>query len=400
MNILHVAQSSEGGVATVVADLAGGQCARGDRVVVACPPGSRLAMAAGKSGAEVLAWTARRAPGPQLLREVEALRRIVDYARPDVVHLHSSKAGLAGRIALRGRLPTVFQPHAWAFDAVTGLLRVATVRWERAGARWTHRLVCVSEGERVQGEAAGIPAPYVVIPNGVDLGHFDGLEGLTREAARRRLGVAPSVPLAVCVGRLCRQKGQDVLLRSWGGIVDRVPGAQLVLVGDGPDREMLENRASSGVVFAGAVEDPRDWYRAADLVVLPSRWEGMALAPLEAMASSRPVVVTDVTGARESLPWGHASRVVVPPDDAEALSGAVASLLSDRATCDILGRQARLHIRRNHSVGQVVERMYTVYEDARSAWGASTGRSPADGATTGWPIHVRHPPSWQDRVRP
>ncbi|WP_328875199.1 glycosyltransferase family 4 protein [Streptomyces sp. NBC_00287] len=375
-SILHIAQSSDGGVATVVAGLVGGQCARGDRVVVACLPGSRLAARAAGAGAEVLAWEARRAPGPWLLREVDALRGVVDSARPDVVHLHSSKAGLAGRMALRGRLPTVFQPHAWAFDAVTGLLRLATVRWERTGARWTHRLVCVSEGERAQGEAAGVRAPYVVIPNGVDLDHFDDPGGSTRAAARRRLGVALSAPLAVCVGRLCRQKGQDVLLGSWGGVVDRIPDVRLALVGDGPDREMLEERASAAVVFAGAVEDPRDWYLAADLVVLPSRWEGMALAPLEAMAASRPVVVTDVAGAREALPPGHASRSVVPPDDPRALCDAVASLLSDRATCAALGRQARTHVRRHHSVDQVVEHMYTVYEAACGTWDMSKGRSP------------------------
>ncbi|MCL7425873.1 glycosyltransferase family 4 protein [Streptomyces sp. YS415] len=374
-SILHIAQSSEGGAATVVTGLVGGQRARGDRVVVACLPGSRLAARAARAGAEVLVWDARRAPGPWLPHEVAAVRRVVDSARPDVVHLHSSKAGLAGRIALRGRLPTVFQPHAWAFDAVTGLLRVATVRWERTGARWTHRLVCVSEAEREQGEAAGVRAPYVVIPNGVDLDHFDERGGSARAAARRRLGVAPAAPLAVCVGRLCRQKGQDVLLRSWEDVVDRVPAVRLALVGDGPDRETLRERASAAVVFAGAVEDPRDWYLAADLVVLPSRWEGMALAPLEAMAAGRPVVVTDVAGAREALPPDHAARSVVPPDDPRALSEAVASLLSDQATCAALGRQARTHVRRHHGVDQVVEHMSTVYEAARGAWEARTGRS-------------------------
>lgn len=270
---------------------------------------------------------------------------------------------------------------------MTGALRVAAVRWERMGARWTHRLVCVSEGEREEGEATGIRGSYVVIPNGVDIDHFDALEDATREAARRRLGVAPSTPLAVCVGRLCRQKGQDVLLRSWGRTVDRIPGAKLVLVGDGPHRDMLEKWASPTVTFAGAVEDPRDWYLAADLVVLPSRWEGMALAPLEAMASSRPVVVTDVVGARESLPAGHASRMLVPPDDAAALSDAVTSLLSDPTTCYILGRQARAHIRRHHSARQVVEPMYGVYEAARSAWNASI-RS-ASGQVCGEPYGER-----------
>ncbi|MFD0274844.1 glycosyltransferase family 4 protein [Kitasatospora sp. NPDC127111] len=368
--ILHVAQSSEGGVARVAADLVAGQCARGDRVVVACLPGSRLHRAAECSGAHVVPWEAGRAPGPGLAREVAALRRVVRSARPDLVHLHSSKAGLAGRLALRGRLPTVFQPHAWSFDAVPGPLRVALAQWERAGARWVHRLVCVSEAEHLQGRAAGVRAPYVVVPNGVDLAYFAGANGSSRQAARGRLGVDDAVPLAVCVGRLCRQKGQDVLLGAWPGVRDRVAGAQLVLVGDGPDRAALAARAPEAVRFAGDVADPRDWYRAADLVVLPSRWEGMALAPLEAMACCCPVVVTDVPGARESLPAPQWPVALVPPDDPGALAAAVSARLADLHGCHRLGRRAQRHVCRHHDVRQVVEHMYTVYDDARRAWAA------------------------------
>ncbi|GAA2761707.1 glycosyltransferase [Streptomyces paradoxus] len=374
--ILHIAQSSGGGVARVVADLAARQVARGDRVVVACLPDTRLAAAAAQAGAEVRVWNARRSPGPALLKEAADLRRIVDSVRPDVVHLHSSKAGLAGRLALRGALPTVFQPHAWSFEAVTGLLAVASVRWERAGARWAHRLVCVSDGERRQGEAAGVHASYMIVRNGVDIGHFDSTAAPSRETARARLGIDASTPLVVCVARLCRQKGQDVLLAAWPSVTDRIPGARLVLVGDGPDRAALAARAPSSVSFAGDVADPRDWYMAADLVTLSSRWEaGMALAPLEAMACSRPVVVTDVPGAREFLPPHHAADCLVPRDDPTALGGKMTHLLANRASGCALGTQAHEYTLGHHSVDQVAERMYAVYGEAVKVW--------ADGARPG-----------------
>ncbi|WP_405727526.1 glycosyltransferase [Streptomyces sp. NBC_00028] len=375
--ILHVAQSSGGGVARVVTDVAAGQLARGHRVVVVCLPDSALSAAARRRGVEVLAWRAARTPDTRLPREVADLRRVIESVRPDVVHLHSSKAGLAGRLALRGRLPTVFQPHAWSFNAVTGGLRVASVRWERAGARWAHQVVCVSEGERAQGLAASVEACFTVIPNGIDLDRFPVAGAPRRDAARRRLGLAPSVLLTVCVGRLCRQKGQDILLGAWRGVVDRLPAAQLVLVGDGPDREPLMNRAPADVVFAGAVDDPRDWYRAADVVVLPSRWEGMALAPLEAMACGRPVVLTDVPGARESLPPDVTARTLVPRGDGPALADAVTALLADREACDAIGRQGYVHVRRHHDVRRVVERTEAVYDAALRARAAGTGSFPA-----------------------
>ncbi|WP_159057035.1 glycosyltransferase, partial [Streptomyces scabiei] len=233
-------------------------------------------------------------------------RRILDDVRPGLVHLHSAKAGLAGRLAVRGRVPTVFQPHAWSFEAVDGAMAALARGWERAGARWASRVVCVSEAERVTGDRAGVRARWTVIPNGVDAGRFSpAAADIVRAGIPLLTGVAPAAPLVVCVGRLCRQKGQDVLLAAWEAVLRRVPTARLVLVGDGPEAERLRALAPEGVLFAGDVADAAPWYRAADLVVLPSRWEGMALAPLEAMACGRPVVLTDVDGARESLPPGR-----------------------------------------------------------------------------------------------
>ncbi|MCX5054443.1 MULTISPECIES: glycosyltransferase [unclassified Streptomyces] len=369
--VLHIAQPSDAGVARVVTDLAAGQCAHGDRVVVACPADGTLSCTAAQRGAQVMRWDAVRSPGPALPREVAAVRRIVDGVRPDVVHLHSAKAGLAGRLAIRGRLPTVYQPHAWSFDAATAALRTAVVQWERAGARWAHRVVCVSEGERAHGLATGIRCRYAVVRNGVDLDWCHPSDASSHAAARHRLGVSFGGPLAVCVARLCRQKGQDVLLDAWDRIEDLIPRARLVLVGAGPDRAVLAARASPGVCFAGAVVDPHDWYIAADLVVLASRWEaGMALAPLEAMACSRPVVVTDVPGAREFLPPRHVPFAIVPLEEPVALAAALSRLLTDPATGRALGEEARTHIRRHHDVRHVVERMYTVYDDARRTWSA------------------------------
>ncbi|MEU6354133.1 glycosyltransferase [Streptomyces sp. NPDC047072] len=371
--VLHIAQSSEGGVASFVAGLSAGQCARGDHVVVACAPDSRLSQAAAESGAETVAWRTTAAPGPGVPREVAAVHRIVVSVGPDLVHLHSSKAGLAGRLALRGSLPTVFQPHAWSFEATSGALHWASVEWERMGSRWTHQLVCVSEGEREAGVAAGVRARYSVVPNGVDLDHFAAAGVSAQARARSRLGIDPSTPLVVCVGRLCRQKGQDVLLVAWSRVTDRVPGALLVLVGEGPDHASLEARAPSTVRFTGDVADPLDWYLAADLMVLPSRWEGMALAPLEAMACSCPVVVTDVPGAAESLPAQQRSDALVPPENPGALADSMSRLLTDRADCHRRGELAHDHVCRHHSVRRVVASMSHVYDRAWAAWAAREG---------------------------
>ncbi|MFD7546156.1 glycosyltransferase [Streptomyces sp. NPDC059816] len=401
--VLHVVQPVDGGAARVVIDLVRAQCAGPDavRVVVACPPDGPLAEAVTRAGACWLSWPATRSPGPALVGEVRALARLLDAVRPDLVHAHSAKAGLAARLAVRGRVPTVFQPHAWSFEAVGGPLALLGRCWERYGARWAHRIVCVSEAERVTGAAAGVRGRWTVIPNGVDTGRFRpgpaadpvsvsasvsasapaeppaaaeptasagalpaprGTRDL-RRALPALADTAPDAPLVVCVARLCRQKGQDVLLRAWREVARVVPEARLLLVGDGPDSAALRASSPEGVIFAGAVDDPRPWYRAADLVVLPSRWEGMALAPLEAMACGRPVLLTDVDGARESLPPGHAPYCLVPPGDPGALARATARLLLDAPRRTVLGQEGRRHVLTTHDVRQSADAVAAVYRE-------------------------------------
>ncbi|WEO97332.1 glycosyltransferase [Streptomyces sp. FXJ1.172] len=366
--VLHLAQPVDGGVARVVLDLARAQLAAGLHVTAACPDGE-LAEELRKSGTDVRHWRAGRSPGPGLPGEVRRLVRLTDEVRPALVHAHSAKAGLAGRLAVRGRIPTVFQPHAWSFEAVGGATAALALRWERWGARWAHRVVCVSEAERATGLHAGVRAAYAVVPNGIDTARFSpGPHPPLGPGPRTPPGSGPrpcpgSGPLVVCVGRLCRQKGQDVLLEAWEQVLTAVPRARLALVGDGPDRETLRQRAHPSVQFAGAVADVVPWYRAADLVVLPSRWEGMALAPLEAMGCGRPVVLTDVDGARESLPPGLAARCLVPPKDPTALAGAVAGLLSDPPLRAALGDQGRRHVLSTHDVRLTAERIAALYRE-------------------------------------
>ncbi|MEV7974973.1 glycosyltransferase [Streptomyces sp. NPDC086519] len=368
--VLHVTQPVDGGVARVVADLVRAQRAAGAAVTVACPD-SALTAELGTLGADVRRWHATRSPGASLVREVRDLARVVGEVRPDLVHLHSAKAGIAGRLAVRGRLPTVFQPHAWSFQAVGGLTSALALRWERWGARWASRVVCVSEAERAAGVRAGVEARWSVIPNGVDPQRYRPAPqgaGHSRPAPLR--GLDPATPLVVCVGRLCRQKGQDVLLEAWHEVARRVPGARLALVGDGPDRGLLLRRAPASVLFAGGAADVVPWYQAADLVVLPSRWEGMALAPLEAMACGRPVVVTDVAGARESLPPALAPRCLVPAGDPTALAEALAALLLDPPLRESLGHQGRNHVLTGHDVRHATGAMADLYRDLIGPWAA------------------------------
>jgi glycosyltransferase involved in cell wall biosynthesis len=302
-----------------------------------------------------------------VISEALRLRRIIAEVKPDVVHLHCAKAGLAGRLVLRGRIPTVFSPHAWSFFAVGGPMRRLVLGWERFATRWTSAAVCVSAAERDSGSAAGIAGRLVVLPNEVSASAADVYRSQTRATIRTGLGIDHDVPLAVCAARLVRQKGQDVLVSAWPAVRAAVPEAQVVLVGDGPDRAALEAIATPGVRFAGAADrdEAMRWMYAADVVVCPSRWEGMSLVPLEAMALGRPLVVTDVDGMAEVVPSEAAK--LVPVDDADAIASAVTAFLGDPEAAEKAGFAGREHVVSGGASHGSADRLLALYEELAAA---------------------------------
>ena len=365
-SILHVSQPTNGGVGGYVAEIAADQVQRGWTVTVACPDYDGLARQVEAAGASHERWTAGRAPGPSSLVDAFGVRRLVARLQPDLVHLHSSKAGLAGRLAVRGRTPTVFQPHGWSFDASTGPIRAGALAWERLATRWATVVLCVSHAEQRRGEDHGVRGNWRVIPNGVDLQALTEASPADRAAARGRLDL-DNRPTVICVGRICREKGQDLLLDAWPGVLSRVPEALLVFVGDGRDGDAVRRRAADDVRFAGWRTDVADWLAAADVVAVPSRSDGMSMALLEAMARGRAVVATDVGGAAEAL--GPAGTLV-PAEDPPALAAALADELDNPDRRAAGGRAARERAERFHDLRTTTAALAGLYAELLSS---STG---------------------------
>jgi glycosyltransferase involved in cell wall biosynthesis len=356
--ILHVCQPTDHGVARCVRQLVADQVSRGWQVTVACPTGpGDLAESVVASGARHVPWPAQRSPTRGLRLERSTLATALTQSRPDVVHLHSSKAGLSGRALLRGRTPTIFQPHAWSFEALDGPTRAAAAGWERWAARWTQAVVCCSEAEAKEGEAAGVRATWRVVPNGVDLVRFPAVDQAGRLRARTQLGLDQDRRIAVCVGRISQQKGQDLLVSAWPSVRERVADALLVLVGSGPDEAALRAAAGPGVELVGEQRLPQAWLAAADVAVLPSRYEGMALGVLEALATGRSVVATDAAGMREAIGEEEedAGGVVVPVGDVAAIARAVAHRLLDEVLREAEGRRARRRAEQNHDIRRCLD---------------------------------------------
>lgn len=300
-----------------------------------------------------------RAVSPR--RDMAACRRMACLLRRyrfDGVHTHSSKAGVLGRIAARRTgVPVVMHtPHVLPLDMRAG----AGARWvyrliERRLARWTDRIVCVSQAGMVSAAGAGLApsARYDIIPNGVDV------EVLDRAVAwhavnKTELGIPADVPVVGAVGRLTRQKNFRLLVAAAARVHGVMPETRFVIFGEGEERQRLEtdivNAGLADRIFLpGAREDIYAWYPHFDVFAMSSDWEGMPYSLLEAMGSRGVVVATAVGGVAEVVQSGT-NGVLTPAGRVEPLAAAlVERLKAPGPERRRMGRAARQTVAKKYS---------------------------------------------------
>lgn len=243
-----------------------------------------------------------------------AVRRAVRASRPDVIHAYNPTMALAAGLATR-------RPGLVNLQGVAEEDWPATVRLVRLSGL---EPVACGPGVAAALEEHGLP-PFATVPNAVGPAPPPG----ERLAAQK---------LVLAVGRLVEQKNHELAIRA----ITQVPGATLAIVGDGPLRSQLERLAAelgAPVIFTGVRGDARALMGAADVVVMPSRWEGLPLSALEALASGTPLVATNVRGLRELLVDGENALLV--PEEAEALAAALRRVLDDRELAARLSEAGR-----------------------------------------------------------
>ena len=321
LRILHVSEVHWGGVVTLLREFTREQVAAGHEVHVLSPPLATMA-----DGVGVESWTVERSKPHTFWAAARQLHRAVERHRPDVIHLHSFLAGFIARlpsvVAQRNRPGIVYQPHAWSFDLIRIPGASATVRvFERSALRRTDVIVGNCQDEVDEGVSAGIHLPAFVLGVAVRPEIYYPVDDLRRVGLRRQLGIKRP-HLLVCIGRLAWQKGQDVLVSEW----ERAPlsESELVFVGPG-DPSSLASLAplewNRSIRWVGEHADIRPWLWAADLLLLPSRYETVALVVAEALACGRPVIATAVNGAVATLLRGPSppAGAVVPLGDMKRL---------------------------------------------------------------------------------
>jgi L-malate glycosyltransferase len=296
-------------------------------------------------------------------RVVAAVRNLLKAGRPDILHSHLYHPNFYGRLGALGlRLPGVVAAVHNSYTRVKFHRRV----WNFL-LGWATDRVLVGSPQVWQDVRRydGVPASrLLLVPYGISLAEL--APSLSRAAARERLGVAGGLVIGA-VGRLEVQKGHTHLLAALPGLRRQIPDLTVLLVGQGRRREDLQrqvrNLGLEGTVrFLGTRRDLPEIFRALDLLVHPSLWEGLPLALLKAMGAGLPVVATRVSGSREVI-VDRVNGCLVAPGDPEALARAILELYRRPETRRRLGDAARRTVAEGYSLAAMLKRLEELYLD-------------------------------------
>jgi glycosyltransferase involved in cell wall biosynthesis len=317
---------------------------------------------------------------PRLVRElapwkdcrcVRDLRKIIRAWSPDVVHTHSSKAGIVGRIAAwRERVPAVVHTvHGLAFHPYQSRWRNAVyIAAERYAARRCHRIACVAEAMRDRALAADIGRreQYEIVYSGMDVEPYIN-PGVTREVMRESLGIPPAAFVLGTVARLAELKGHDDLLDALAPLMRERPELMLLWVGDGWWRDRLFGRLEDlglrdRIVCTGLVppeEVPR-LLTAIDVLAHPSYREGLPRTVTQSLLSGHAVIAYDVDGTREVCVDGETGRLLTP-GDRDGLRAAVAWMMDHPAERARMGHVGQSRCRERFSARAMVDHLDRLY---------------------------------------
>lgn len=305
-----------------------------------------------------------RRPGD--LRAGRRLVKILSERRVDILHSHLFYSSLfASPVGWWCRVPVIVEtPHireAWRHGWLKGRFVV-----DRLVGRFVDHYIAVSESNaRYLTQEKRLPArKVVVIQNGCDLTRFDPSR-VVPAGVKRSLGFGVDDPVLVVIARLERQKGHRVLLEALPAVHRQFERARVVCVGDGALRGELEREVANlglagSVRFVGYQSDVTDWLALADVVVLPSFFEGLPLVTIEALAAARPVVATAVDGTPEVVVDGK-TGLTVPPGDSTRLAGAICRLLGNGELRRALGRAGRRWVEAHFSAERQIQRTQEFY---------------------------------------
>lgn len=327
---------------------------RGHEVKLVCRPGSELESWASETGIEFIPVEMKSTLS---LGSILALRSVIARERPDIVHLHASRAHVLGSAAARLAGAKVVIVTRRMDDPIHMV-------WPntRAYGNWTTAIVAISGAVRDVMIDGGVDSSKIrLVASGADVSRFEA--ATPDPELRLRLGVEPAIPLVCAAATLVERKGIRHLIEAAAILERRRTPVHLVIGGDGeqrPQLEVLARERGVGASFVGFYADMPSLLASVDVFVMASLSEGLGVAVLEAMAAGKPVVASAVGGLRESVIDG-VTGYSIPAADPQALAEGIAKIIANPAMAAEFGSAGRARARANYSLENMASGNESLY---------------------------------------
>jgi glycosyltransferase involved in cell wall biosynthesis len=290
----------------------------------------------------------------------------------DIVHCHGARAALFGRLAaslLRRWPKIVYTIHGFhVIHYQNPIKKICLLLLERILGHFTDMIICVSHSDRESVIKTKIAKSdkIKIIWNGIDLERFQKVL-LNNNVKRNELGLPADAFILTMIGRLHPPKDLFTLITSFQLVQDELPNTCLLIVGDGPLRKELQNYAkrlhlNSKIIFAGARRDIPEILAITDIFILSTLWEGLPIVLLEAMASAKPVIASDICGNKEVVVNGE-TGILVPPIDPKSLAKAIIELARDPQKAKRLGQKGIARVKENFTLEKMIQQVTNLYEE-------------------------------------
>ncbi|WP_164824316.1 glycosyltransferase family 4 protein [Paenibacillus elgii] len=372
IKICHISEATSGGVLTHLTQLAENLDADvfEQSFILSSKKNSTLSQTNSFLGHPLFIVDMARTISPWAdLQSLFQIIKILKTNKFDIIHCHSSKAGVLGRMAayMTGCKIIYYTPHSFSFNIFNSKLKNAIYAFiEKIMTLFTTKVICVSAGEfylalqmKVSNEKK-----MVVIPNGVELKK----KGMTRE--KKNLleikGITYSKKVIGFVGRLSIQKNPEMIVRAIEKI--KMDDVLLLIMGTGPLEKSLTELVnllgvSDKILFLGEISNVREVLGYCNIFVSTSLWESMPYAILEAMEEEIPVIATEISGVTDIVK-NNITGILVPPNDYERLASIIEELLPDSDKQKKLTQNAKEIINQEYNIENMIEKLKNLYLSA------------------------------------
>lgn len=359
MKILYLITKSEaGGAQTHVADLCNYFKSKGNEIVVMSSGGGWLKNECDKIGVKFIEnkYFSNKVYPRKLFNAIKEIKKCVKEFKPDIVHCHSSSAGILGRLAIKGKIRTIYTAHGWGFNiGMKPWVKYPVLFLEKFCARYTDTYICVAEFVKQLGLKYHLApeSKFKVVYNGValvpDVVHSPKTE----------------VQL-VFLGRLAEPKKPELTIEAISLLPEEIKNKiNFTVIGDGPKKMMLEKLAQDmgvQVDFTGALtrEQSVNRLNQSDIFVFISSWEGFPYTILEAMSCGLPVIASGVGGISEAVDKNNG---ILVNNEVGQIREAILKLVDDKDLRLKLGEQGRQDVVVRFSLEQMLSQIERVYSE-------------------------------------